>query len=513
MKLLYQLVFIFIAAAAAATALPAAPDAAASLATPVEIVRYSRISTSVEMSNFMHALADRHPTFARVEGIGNSVQGRPIEVIRLTAPHTGEDAAQRLKVMIIGSLHGASEPAGGEALLVIARELLTGDLRPLLDHLDVILLPNANPDGRDLMRRSNANGININTDFVLLSQPETRLLKTAVNHYAPDALLDSHESAVLKRKTLAKDGYLTDFDAQFEISNNPAVPAALRDYALSTFLPAITERVSAGGLIAHRYIGEIVSIKQPITNGGLTLRNFRNTAGMTGALSMLVETKLDSREDSFPTYRNVAVRIERQLLCIRSFLTLVHERRAEIRAETTVARAMLHSEPLTLFAGFEVNPDNPKIWIPMRRLDTGELEKLEFRDHRKQVNADEVAYPPMLVITRHHDAIRPMLERHQVNYWHVPQLAGAEVIAIRVNGRSNLSERAELLAEIRKSIDVKPGDLFIDLAQPNGRQAALLLDPRSTSSIFRYPEFAKLVVPEEEFFIYRIFKTVVVSQP
>ncbi|SFE03750.1 M14 family metallocarboxypeptidase [Nitrosomonas sp. Nm166] len=510
MKLLYTLVFIFIAGAA--TALHATTDVATPLATPLETAHYTRISTSAEISAFMHALADRHPTLARVELIGDSVQGRPIEVIRLTAPHA-EGATQRLKVMVIGSLHGAAEPAGGEALLVIARGLLTGDLRPLLDHLDVILLPNANPDGRDLMRRSNANGVNINTDFVLLSQPETRLLKKAVDRYAPDALLDSHESAVLKRETLAKDGYLTDFDAQFEISNNPAVPAALRDYALNTFLPALTARVSADGLTAHRYLGEIVSIKQPITNGGLTLRNFRNTAGMTGALSMLVETKLDSREDTFPTYRNIAVRVGRQLLCIRSFLSLVHERRTEIRAQTAAARAMLHSEPLILFAGFEVDRDNPKVWIPMRRLDTRELEKLEFRDHRKQVNADEVAYPPMLVITHHQDVIRPVLERHHVNHWRVLQSITAEVIAIHVKGRSNIVERAELLAEIRKSISVKPGDLFIDLAQSNGRQAALLLDPRSTSSIFRYPEFAKLVVPEEEFFIYHTFKTVVVSQP
>ena len=510
MKLLHAITFLLVTGAAAA--LHAESDATVPLPTPLEAAGYSRISTSAEMSTFIHALAGRHPALARTESIGDSVQGRPIEVIRLTAPRA-EDAAPRLRVMVIGTQHGAAEPAGGEALLALARELLSGDLRPLLEDLDVILLPNANPDGRDLKRRSNANGININTDFVLLSQPETRLLKQAVSYYAPDAVLDSHESAVLKRETLAKDGYLTDFDAQFEISNNPAVPVALRNYALNTFLPAITRRVSAGGLPAHRYIGEIVSIKQPITNGGLTLRNFRNTAGMSGALSMLVETKLDSRADTFPTYRNIAVRVERQLLCIRSFLTLAHERRAEIRARTTAARAVLHSEPLILFAGFEVNRDNPKALISMRRLDTRKLEKLEFHDHRQQVNADEVAYPAMLAVTRHQDIIRPILERHNVNYSSAPHPAGMEVIAVRIKGHSNIVERAELLAETRRWVDIEPGGLFIDLAQPNGRKAVLLLDPRSTSSIFRYPEFASLVVPEEEFFIYHAFRNIMLSQP
>ena len=59
--------------------------------------------------------------------------------------------------------------------------------------------------------------------------------------------------------------------------------------------------------------------------------------------------------------------------------------------------------------------------------------------------------------------------------------------------------RAELLAETHQSLTIARGSLLIDLFQPNGRTAALLLDPRSISSIFRYPEYARLVKPEEEF--------------
>ena len=482
------------------------------LQTPLEAAAHARISQSAEMSAFLAALAARAPELVKVESIGKSVQGRALEVVRFSLPHKVK-TAPRLKVMVIGTQHGAAEPAGGEALLVIARDLALGDLRPLLEDLDILLLPNANPDGRDLRRRSNANQININTDFVLVTQPETRLLKEAIARYRPDTLLDSHESAVLKRKTLATEGYLTDFDAQFEISNNPAVPVGLRDYALQTFLPAVTARVSAGGLPAYRSIGEITTTRQPITNGGLTLRNFRNTAGMTGALSLLVETKLDSREEKYPTYRNIAVRVERQLLCIRSYLALAHERREEIRQITSRARAVLSKEALTMFAGYEVDHDHPTARIPMRRLDTGKLEELEFRDHRRQVNADVVPFPPMLVITRHQDRLRPLLERHGIQYWSVAQATAADVIAARFKPRANIYYRAVVRAETRRSLDIEAGGLLIDLAQPSGRTAALLLDPRATSSVFRYPEFAALVVPDEDFFVYRTFKGTTRSQP
>ncbi|MGD9600658.1 MAG: M14 family zinc carboxypeptidase [Gammaproteobacteria bacterium] len=485
---------------------------AAPLPTPLEASGYARISRADELGAYMHSLAARFPDLVRIESLGDSAQGRPVAVMRFAEPRAAE-AAPRLQVMVIGSQHGAAEPAGGEALMVIARELAGGDLRPLLADLDVLLLPDANPDGRDLGRRANAGGVNINTDFVLVTQPETRLLKEALSRFAPDALLDSHESAVLKRKTLARDGYLTDFNAQFEISNNPAVPAAIRDYARQVFLPAVIARVTAAGLPAHRYIGEITSIRQPITNGGLTMRNFRNTAGLTGALSLLVETKLDSREDDWPTYRNIAVRVERQLVCIRAFLALVHARRDEIRARTAQARAARHKEPLTLYAGYELDRDHPRVKIPMRRLDTRELEDLEFRDHRRQVDADVIPYPPMLVVTRHQERLREVLERHDVHYWSVAQPTAADVVAARFEGRANIYDRVKLLAETRRQIDIEPGGLFIDLTQPNGRLAALLLDPRATSSVFRYPEFAALVQPDEEFFVYRTFKGATRARP
>ena len=197
--------------------------------TPIESVQHTRISQSTEMHNYMQTLAALDSQ-ARIEVLGESLQGQPLEAIvfrSLTQPTTG----RRLTVMIIGSLHGAAEPAGGEALLQLARTIAQGDLAPLRHEIDFVLIPNANPDGRDLKRRSNANGVNINTDFVATTQPETMVLKQALIHYRPDIVLDSHESAIYKRKTLARQNYMTDVWAQFESTNNPAMPAQAREFS------------------------------------------------------------------------------------------------------------------------------------------------------------------------------------------------------------------------------------------------------------------------------------------
>lgn len=474
--------------------------------TPLEAAGYRRISTSAEISAYLDRIADAVP-FAKKEVVGASVQGRPVEAL-VFRRHDAADGPARLTLMVIGSQHGAAEPAGGEALLVIARELAFGDLRALLEDADVILLPDANPDGRDLGRRSNANRVNINVDFVLAEQGETRVLKEALARYQPEALLDSHESAILKRQTLAKDGYLTDFDAQFEVANIAGLTREMRAFTLEDLLPALNQRVSEAGLPAHRYIGEITSIHQPITHGGLTLRNFRNTAGMSGAVSFLVETKLDSREDSFPTYRNIAVRVDRQLVCIRNFLHLMYERRAEVLAAVARARADSLREDLTLYAGYVRDPAHPRVSIPMRRLDTRELEALEFRDHRKVDYADTIRLPSTLLVVAHQARIAALLDRHGVLYDTLEEPMRVTVQASRYSMPVNNLDRARVLASERREIEAPAGTLAIDVAQPHGRTAVLLLDPRSTSSAFRFPAFAPLVDADREHFVYPVFKGV-----
>jgi hypothetical protein len=467
--------------------------------TPLEAADFRRHSTSEEISAYLDALVTRAPALAHKEVLGQSVQGRPMEALVLAAP-PGKPGRPRLRVLLVGSQHGGAEPAGGEALLGIARDLLDGDLRPLLDDLDLVLIPNANPDGRDLRRRSNANRVNINTDFVLLSQPESRALVQALARYRPDAVLDTHESAVLKRESLAREGYLTDFDAQVETANNPALPTAMQTYAEHTVLPALIARISAGGLPANHYIGEITSTRQPITHGGLTLRNFRNTAGLSGALSVLIETKLDPRTDAFPTYRNLGARAQRQRLCIRSFLAEVHARRAAIRERAVAARA--DAPPtLALFVDYAPTAAKATVSIPLRRLDTRALEPLQFPDHRRRVTADTVHVPRELIVTQHVGALRALLDHHGITYTALDRPTRRRVQTLRLTARPGSRGRARGTQDAPSTVTLRAGSLSIDLAQAAGRRALLLLDPRSISSVFRYPDYAAWIAPGEAFFI------------
>src|SRR5690606_4639437 len=85
------------------------------------------------------------------------------------------DNSGRPTVVLIGQQHG-DEPAGSEALLVISREVAQGLLEPLLDRINVVVIPRANPDGAAAATRVTANGVDMNRDHLLLNTPEARAL-------------------------------------------------------------------------------------------------------------------------------------------------------------------------------------------------------------------------------------------------------------------------------------------------------------------------------------------------
>lgn len=492
----------------------------AGLPTPLENSNFSRSSNSAEVSQYLASLAAIFPQ-ARVDTIGHSVLGRPLEALVLSGSHSARTAAdERLVVEIVGSQHGM-EGAGTETLLFIARELLAGDLRYVLADVDIVLIPNSNPDGFEINQRLNANGVNLNTDFVALTQPESVALVKALDRYEPEVVLDVHESAILKRKSLALEGYLTNFVAQFEVANNPNISRELRNAALNDVLTPWIARVDAAGFNAHRYFGEIRSSRQPVTNGGLSLQNFRNRTGMEGRLSFLMETRLDPTDGGYPTFHNLGARVARQRISIERFLQVVHDRRDQLQAAIIDARRQGERKPLALEVRYVVDKTDPPVAIDLRRINDGELERVEFVDSRTVKSRDFVRMPAAYLVRSHQTEIARLLDRQGIRYERIAKPRTAPGVAFHIDstrGKSQVASEALLTAaasaatiqaldrvrERSARIEAQPGDLWIDLDQPRGRFAALIFEPRSASSLFRSAAFEHLVDHGQELPVVRI---------
>lgn len=486
---------------------PQALRAGEALLTPLEESGYQVLPDSRQITVFLERLAACSQK-AKVMYYGRSAGGRPLAALLISNDpkflQTEQPVPGRLTVMLVGGQHG-TEPSGTEALQSLARDVVVGPLQPVLEHLNLILVPNSNPDGRDLHRRVNANGVNLSTDYVLLSQPETRGLVKLLLRFQPHALLDVHESAILKKKSLGAQGYLTDFEAQFEYANHPNVDPRLRYFAEYVFLPELLEAVNARGLSARHYIGEITAIDQPITHGGISLRNLRNYAGMRGIFALLVENRLDPPGD-WPTPRNIAMRVAKQQLCIRAFLEKVAAFQESILSRVRQVRG---KGPLLVALRAQYAPSSPsKIALSLRRLD-GEQVTKEFAYHGQVAAKDWVLLPKTYAVTAHQAEVAALLDRHGIGYRRLTRAQRAScrcqrVVQIKVRRwRQGIIPHREVQVQLREEIRqmrLKPGDLVLDLRQEGGALAFLLLDPRSSTNVFQDPAYTTLLVEGNEFF-------------
>lgn len=503
------------------------PAAVPELATPAEQSGFARPSTSAEIVAFVDALAASSPR-ARASTLGWSAGGRPLRVLVVDPPGDasapgdasppgegsapGGDARRPFTVLLVGSQHG-TEPSGSEAILAFARDLVTGRTPAPADLAGArfVLVPDGNPDGRDAHRRVNANGVNLSTNYVTLSEPEARAVAGALRRWQPDVLVDLHESALLKKKTLGAQGYLTDFEAQIETANNPNLDPELASLLASLLFEAIAA-VRERGLPAQHYLGEITDVTQPITHGGPSVRNLRNATGMAGVAAFLVENRLDPPAEGYPTPRNLRARVEKQLTSLRAILAVAAAHRETIGQVTAAARAAWREDerPVTLAARWAEEPGAPRVSVPLRRRQDGVLETIDFPRHTRLEAREPVTVPFAYVVTEHREAIAAVLDRHGVAYERLATPTPARVTVRRIGAARRVPARhgwgyVEYEVRSRSEQVVLPaGALRVPLAQPARRLLPLLLEPRAPAGLFQEEPYASLVRPGEDFFVHRV---------
>ena len=155
----------------------------------------------------------------RVEVIGQSAGGRNLFLVTISDPQamgrlgqyqairramlTDPERAQELidkfgdfkvPVFVNGSIHG-DEYTGVDACIRLIETLAyedTDEVRQILQNEIVLINVVQNPDGRVQGTRENANGFDLNRDFITQSQPEVRATVNLIKQWNPMIFLDLH---------------------------------------------------------------------------------------------------------------------------------------------------------------------------------------------------------------------------------------------------------------------------------------------------------------------------------
>ena len=147
-------------------------------------------------------------------------------------------------MVIVAGQHG-DEPAGTEALLVLARQLAEGRFERVLEQLDVFLLPRANPDGAALGQRAAADGIDLDRDHLLLRTPEAQAGAGLIRGVAPLVVLDLHEYPVDAALWTSRFGALQRFDVLLQYATTANMPPFVTKAAEEWFRTPLRRRPAA----------------------------------------------------------------------------------------------------------------------------------------------------------------------------------------------------------------------------------------------------------------------------
>lgn len=167
--------------------------------TPGLGINRQQFSTHKEISAWLQTLSNKTDNGILLAPltIGTSQKGLPIQALIATqgsgSQATSLNSNGKPTVLLVGGQHG-DEPASTEALLLIARELSQGGLlAPLLQQINILIVPRANPDAAATASRLTADGTDLAHDHLLLSTPEAQALARIIRNYRPAAVLDLQE--------------------------------------------------------------------------------------------------------------------------------------------------------------------------------------------------------------------------------------------------------------------------------------------------------------------------------
>lgn len=213
----------------------------ADLKTRPERTNYEETSRYDDVTSFLATVAGAS-NLVHLTTFGYSFEGRPLPLAivgRLAdgRPETVK-ASGRLRVYIQANVH-AGEVEGKEVALALAREIARGRYAAWLDSMVLLIAPIYNADGNERVSltnrgpqhgpiggmgtRPNAQGLNINRDYIKLETPEARSMVKLLNDYDPHVMMDLHTT----------DGSRHAYYLTYETPNNPAVDPAIADYARS----------------------------------------------------------------------------------------------------------------------------------------------------------------------------------------------------------------------------------------------------------------------------------------
>ncbi len=465
--------------------------------TPLERNGFARVTSHQELLDFLVSEVAGSRTL-RLDTVGFTVQGRPIPLVTMSLDGMSPG---RLRVFVFCQQHG-NEPSGKEAALALVARAARGELDPLLQTMDLLLMPSVNPDGNEGGKRQNGAGADLNRDHLLLAQPETRAVHAVFARWMPEVTLDVHEFFPYGRAWLTA-GYVRSMDEQFGAPTNPNVARSLVRIGVEKMFPALDRELRDAGFRFFNYI-IVGSPTDTLRHSTTSINDGRQSLAILNTYAFILEGK-----NGPALHDSLGRRSRGQLAAILSFLRFAAENAATLRTLVARERAALSltREPVALLNDHLY--DGADLDVPVRTV-SGEIDSVIRMPHRPTVHVlRSTERPKAYIISGAETSIIELLQRHGVRMEVLSEPKTFSVEALTVTGWSSriIEEDSVLIPELttrREEHTCVAGDVLVPLDQLHSTMIAIALEPASMWGVISYDAFRELREPGKEYPVYRV---------
>jgi hypothetical protein len=540
-----QIAFVILLVVVTNGAAQQSPD----LRTRAEVSNYDETSSTADVERVVAGLASSSP-LVHVESFGKSEEGRDLLLLVIADPKvTTPEAARKLGrplVFVQANIH-AGEVEGKEAVLMLARRLVAGDLKPLTRQLVILIAPNYNADGNEKVSvqnrtaqygpvagvgtRENGKGLDLNRDYMKLDSLEARALVGLMNKWDPHVLVDLHTT----------NGSYHANHLTYSPILNPNADARLIEFTRTKMLAPIREAMLTVGKWRTYYYGNFApeagggresSRVDPANPGNVTWRTFdhrprfgNNYAGLRNRIAILSEaySYLDFKSRVAVTEDFVKSILQSAAANAKQILTLTAQADRQFTAPAT-------AKPVELGLDFEIRALPEKVGIFV-----GDVTKVPNpRSGREMLAMTDMAVPVSMkdygVFAATRSATLPKgwlipgnprltaaverLRLHGVKVEEVtaPAQVSVERFTITDYTRAERAFQGHREARLKGTFEpaqlsVSPGALFVPADQPLARLAFYLLEPESDDGLVTWNIIEEGLAAGETYPIYRVTNT------
>jgi hypothetical protein len=479
----------------------------AQLKTRAERTDFRETSRYDDVVSFLNTVAE-NSELVHMTTMGYTFEGRalPLAVVGRVSDSRPETvkASGKLRIYIQANVH-AGEVEGKESSLNLVRDIALGRYNAWLDSIVLLIGPDYNADGNEKIAltnrgpqhgpiggmgtRANAQGLNINRDYIKLDTPEGRSMVKLLNDYDPQIMMDLHTT----------DGSRHAYHLTFETPNNPAVDANINRSSLDWMASIVSSIKSKYGWDFHAYGN--VGGRQPERVWGTVEdlpRYSHNYWGLRNRFGILSETY------SYLTFKD---RVETDTRFLEELLNYASANASRIKqaAEDADKRSLI-GQQLSLRSKLkrspqmveiimgdtedEVNPYSGRTML--RRLDVRKPEKMWEEASFESTDSDRV--PSTYYIPANLTTALERLQAHGIRMERLAQPSAAlpvEEFQIETNTATpqafeNHKERTVTGKYLPAERSFAAGTYRVDMHQPLARLAFYLLEPRSNDGLMTW---------------------------